>query len=83
MEEVESKEVTSVYEAYRIYDKVERETRRPESDLPRIGPYLSGLLGKERHARMKDGMRVVGVWATKGVVSMYDQSARTVGGRCC
>jgi len=31
---------------------------------------------------MKDGMRVVGVWATKGVVLVYDQSGRIVGGRC-
>lgn len=78
MEEVKGKEVTNVYEACTM-----RDARRPESDLPWVGPYPSGLLEKEGHARMKDGMRVIGVWATKGVVLVCYQSARIVGGRCC
>jgi hypothetical protein len=38
MEEVEGKEVTRVYEAYTIYDDLERDARRPESDLPWADP---------------------------------------------
>jgi len=65
-----------------MYDNVEPDARRPENDLLWVDPYLSGLLEKERHGRMREGMRVVGVWVTKGVVLVYDQSARIVGGWC-
>jgi len=79
MEEVKGGEVNSVYEAYTIYN-AEREARRPESYLPWVSPRL---LEKERHVKMKDGMRAAGVWATKGVVLVYDQSGRIVGGQSC
>ena len=83
MEEVEGKEVTSVYEACTMHYDVGRDARRPKRVLPWANPYLSGLLEKERHGRARDGMRVVGVWETKGVVLVYDQSSRIVGGRRC
>ena len=83
VEEVKGKEMTSVYEACTMHYNVERDARRPKSDLPWADPYLSGLLEKERHGRVNDGMRVVGVWETKGVVLVYDQSGRIVGGWRC
>lgn len=41
MEEMKGKEVTGVYEAYVMYDNVERDARRPKSDLPWVGLCLS------------------------------------------
>jgi len=38
VEEVEGKEVTSVYETHTIYDDLERNARRPGSDLPWADP---------------------------------------------